>query len=275
MSIAARCKELFMAIHSPLGSFPPTPSGERWLVVSFHGLAPHTQRPCQEFLLQLADLGVPRTSLLLVPRWHGMETILERPFFLRWLRSLEAAGHEICLHGLTHRAETPPRGLLSALVGRFYSAGEGELYGIGREQAEARIREGLEIFAAAGLTTRGFVAPALLLSPAAREVLRRRDFEYTVTPRHLHLLGEDLRIAVPAVSFSTRSFLRRSLSPLAGRARFAVSRRQPILRVSVHPQDLYEPGVRRALISVLRRALADREPVTYGELARLVTPSHG
>jgi len=24
-----------------------------------------------------------------------------------------------------------------------------------------------------------------------------------------------------------------------------------------------------------RRALADREPVTYGELARIVTPSHG
>ncbi|HET9213072.1 MAG TPA: DUF2334 domain-containing protein, partial [Thermoanaerobaculia bacterium] len=225
-----------------------------------------------EFLLQLADLGVPRASLLLVPRWHGMETvtILERPFFLRWLRSLEEAGHEICLHGLPHRAETPPRGLLSALAGRFYSRGEGELHG-----AEARIREGMEILAAAGLTARGLVAPAWLLSPAAREVLRRRDFEYTVTSRHLDLLGEGLRIAVPAVSFSTRGFLGRFLSPLAGRARFAASRRQPVLRVSVHPQDLYEHGVRRALVSVLRRALADREPVTYGELARLVTPSHG
>jgi predicted deacetylase len=264
-----------MAIHSPLGSAPATPAGERWLVVSFHDLAPHTQRPCQELLMLLADLGVPRASLLVVPRWHGMETILERPFFLRWLRSLAEAGHEICLHGLTHRAETPPRSPVPALVGRVHTAGEGELYGLGREQAETRIREGMEILAAAGLAARGFIAPAWLLSPAAREVLCRRDFEYTATLRHLDLLREDVRVAAPTVVFSTRSFLGRSLSPLVGRARFAASRRQPVLRVAVHPQDLYERGVRRALVSVLRRALADREPVTYGELARIVTPSHG
>jgi predicted deacetylase len=210
-----------MAIHSPLGAAPPSPAGERWLVVSFHDLAPHTQRPCQELLMLLAELGIPRASLLVVPRWHGLETILERPFFLRWLRSLAEAGHEICLH-----------------------AGEGELHGAGREQAEARIREGLEILAAAGLPAHGLVAPAWLL-------------------------------AAPTVAFSTRGFLRRWLSPLAAQARFAASRRQPILRVSVHPQDLYEPGVRRALVSVLRRALADRAPVTCGELARTVTPSHG
>jgi uncharacterized protein len=239
-----------MAIHSPLGSVPAAPAGERWLVVSFHDLAPHTQRPCQELLMLLAELGVPRASLLVVPRWHGPETILERPFFLRWLLSLAEEGHEICL-------------------------GEGEPDGTGREPVEVRLREGMEILAAAGLQARGFVAPAWRLGPAAREVLRRRDFEYTATLRHLDLLREDVRIAAPTVVFSTRSFLRRSLSPLVGRARFAASRRQPILRVSVHPQDLYERGVRRALVSVLRRALEDRAPVTYGELARIVTPSHG
>src|SRR4051812_14749641 len=232
-----------MAIHNPLGAAPPSPSGERWLVVSFHDLAPHTQRPCQELLMLLAELGIPRASLLAVPRWYGMETILERPFFLRWLRSLAEAGHEICL---------------------------GELPGTGRAEAEARVREGVEILAAAGLPARGLAAPAGLLGPAAREALRRRGVEYAVTLRHLDLLREDARIAAPTVAFSTRSFLRRSLSPLIGRARFAASRRQPVLRVAVHPQDLYEPGVRRALVSVLRRALEDREPVTCGELARLV-----
>jgi len=200
-----------MAIHSPLGSVPAAPAGERRLVVSFHDLAPHTQRPCQELLMLLAELGIPRASLFVVPRWDGVETILDRPFFLRWLRSLAEAGHEICLR-----------------------AG----------QAEARVREEMEILAAAGLPARGLAPPAWLLT-------------------------------APTVAFSTRGFLGRSLSPLVGRARFAASRRQPILRVSVHPQDLYERGVRRALVSVLRRALADREPVTYGELAQLVRPSHG
>jgi len=45
-----------------------------------------------------------------------------------------------------------------------------------------------------------------------------------VTLRHLDLLRQDVRTAATTVVFSTRSFLRRSLSPLAGRARFAASR---------------------------------------------------
>lgn len=265
-----------MAIHSPAGphlSEPVSPPGDRRLVVSFHDLAPHTQRPCQELLMLLAELGIPRASLLVVPRWHGVESILDRPFFLHWLRSLAEEGHEICLHGLTHRADLVPRGLVSTLIGRVYTAGEGELYGIGRELAEAKVTEGERILAEAGLPVHGFVAPAWLLSPAAREVLRGHGFEYTVTLRHVDLLRDGARVKAPTVVFSTRSFLRRALSPLVGRACFAASRRHPVLRVSVHPGDLYEHRVRRALVSVLRQAIADREPVTYGELARAAVPS--
>jgi predicted deacetylase len=254
-----------MAIHNPAGPYhsaPVSSAGKRRLVVSFHDLAPHTQRPCQELLLLLAELGVPRASLLVVPHWHGTEPILARPFFLRWLLALAAEGHEICLHGLTHRA------------GRVDAAGEEEFHRLGREEATARVREGEEIFAAAGLSAHGFVAPGWRLSPAAREVLRERGFEYTVTSRSFDLLQEDLRIPAPTVVFDTRGFLRRAVSPLVGRARFAASRRQSVLRVSVHPDDLFERGVRRALVSVLRRALEDREPVTYGELGRNAGPSH-
>jgi hypothetical protein len=71
------------------------------------------------------------------------------------------------------------------------------------------------------------------------------------------------------VAFSTRSLWRRMISPAVGRIRFAARRRAPILRISVHPGDLYEPGVRRALVAILREALSDRTPVTYGELAAL------
>jgi hypothetical protein len=189
-----------MAIHDPVdpSRFPPQPStGRRWLVVSFHDLAPHTQRPCQELLLQLAELGVPRVSLLVVPPGPGVETILDRPFFLRWLRSLALEGHEI------------------------------------------RVREGGEILAAAGV-------PAL---------------------------GPEPRLAAPTVVFSTRSALHRAISPLLARARFAAARRQPILRIAVHPDDLYEGRVRHALVAVVQRALADRAPATYGELALAAGPS--
>jgi hypothetical protein len=192
-----------MAIHNPVGPsrFPPEPSaGKRWLVVSFLGLAPHTQRPCQELLLLLAELGVPRASLILTADEHAVASILERPFFLRWLRSLTAEGHEV-------------------LVG-----------------------EGAEILAAAGV-------PAV---PAD---------------------STESRIAAPALGFSTRSFLHRAVSPLVARARFAAARRQAVLCVSVHPDDLYERRVRHAFVDVVHRALADRRPVTRGELARAVGSS--
>jgi hypothetical protein len=70
------------------------------------------------------------------------------------------------------------------------------------------------------------------------------------------------------VVFSTRNALHRAVSPLIARARFAAARRQPVLRIAVHPDDLYEGRVRHTLVAVVQRALADREPVTFGELAR-------
>lgn len=206
-----------MAIHSPSGPSVPVPApppGDRRLVVSFHGLAPHTQRPCQELLMLLAELGVPRASLFVAPPEGDARSILECPFFLRWLRSLAEEGHEVRL------------------------GGDGE----GRMLAEA-----------------GLPAPAV---------------EYALAPRYLYLPREEARVAISTIAFGARGFLRRAVSPWAGRVRFAASRRRPILRVSVHPEDLYEHRVRRALVSLLQRALADREPVTCGELARAAAPSH-
>ena len=230
-------------------STPPPTAGRRWLVVSFHDLAPHSQRPCQELLTQLSRLGVPQASLLVVPRWHEMESIRNRPFFHRWLLSLAEAGHEICLHGLTHQASRD------------------EFHQIDGERAEAKVREGSELLCGLGCPPRGFVPPGWRLSPAAREVLRRRGFVYAVTLRHLDLLQENRRIAAPAVVFDARDLWHRGISPLVGRIRFAASRQAPILRIAVHPGDLYEPVVRRTLVALLREALADRVPVTYGELA--------
>ncbi len=239
-------------IRSPVVT-PPSSSapnaGGRWLVVSFHDLAPHSQRPCQDLLPQLAELGVPHASLLVVPRWHDMESIRDRPFFHRWLLSLTEAGHEICLHGLTHRAA------------------QGEFHRIDGERAEAKLREGAALLSGLGCPARGFVPPGWRLSPAAREALRRQGFIYTATLRHLDLLQENRRLAAPTVVFDARNLWRRMVSPLVGRLRFAASRQAPILRIAVHPGDTYEPAVRRTLVALLRESLADRTPVTYGELA--------
>ena len=140
---------------------------------------------------------MPRASLFVAPHRQAVESILERPFFLRWLRSQAAQGHEVVAP------------------------------------------EGAEVLAAAGV-------------PACRA---------------------ELPVAAPTIAFSTRSFLHRAVSPLMARARFAAARRRAVLHVSVHPDDLYERRLRHAFVGVVRKALVDREPVTWGELARAVGSS--
>lgn len=246
----------------------------RWLVLSFHDLAPHTQRPCQELLLQTERLGIPRISLLVVPRWYGVESIEDRPFFVRWLQALAQEGHEICLHGLTHRVDELPRDPVGSWMARVYMAGEGEFYRIGKARAEEKVREGLARLAALGLPVQGFVAPSWLLSRQAREVLLRRGFAYTVSQSRLDLLRDNRRIAAPTVVFSTRSLVCRAASRAWACLRFKLSREAPILRISVHPGDLFNPALRSTLLRLIERALEDRAPVTYGELVeRVLSPA--
>ena len=181
-------------MRSPVSAPPPAPAltaGGRFLVVSFHGLAPHTQQPCQELLIQLTALGVPRASLRVVSCWQGMGLTEECPSFVRWLASLAEAGHEVCFQGGPADPQTPQT-----------------------PQTTTRV-----------------------------------------------------------VSFSVDSAWHRITSPLMGRLRFKAARKAPVLRIDVHPDDLYERGVRRTLVALLREALRDRTPVTCGELAALASQS--
>lgn len=162
-------------------SAPALTASGRFLVVSFRGLAPHTQQPCQELLLQLTALGVPRASLQVVSCLQGVGSIEECPSFVRWLASLAEVGHEVCFQGIP----------------------------------------------------------------------------------------EDRRMRV--LSFSVNNAWHRITSPLMGRLRFKAARKTPVLRIDIHPDDLYERGVRRTLVALLREALRDRTPVTCGELAVLAS----
>lgn len=237
------------------------------LVVSFHDLAPHCRRAAEEFALRAGRLGVARISFLLVPRWHGVEPIGERPSFVSFVHELAAQGHEICLHGETHRDDAAPaRGLVARVIARHYTAGEGEFYGLGGAAAAAKIDRGLAALRDLGLAPRGFVAPAWLLSPAARRVLVARGFAYTTTWGTLDLLPQDLRLPAPALVWSSRSPGRRALSRAVVRARFFACRRASLLRIAVHPGDLADPGIRRGLLGFLERAAAERRPRTYLEV---------
>jgi predicted deacetylase len=213
-----------------------TPYGGPFLIVCFGNLAPHTQRACQEFLPQLAQAGVPRVSLMLVPRCPKIEPL---PYFGRWVRSLAEAGHEICLHG---------------------EAGE-------------TLQEGSSRCAQLGVAVSGFAPPPgrhpalAALSRETREALAAQGFAYVVTAGGIDLLPSGRRLETPAVPLAAGSSWQIPAACL--RARFLCSARRgaAILRLDVEPSALYQPALRHTLLTAVREALATRKSATCGELA--------
>jgi len=236
--------------------------------VSFHDLHPGSRGACVRFLQGLAALGIPRISLLVVPRWHGGPPFTEDREFTAWLRRLAGEGHDICLHGFFHRVEKVVGGPLARLVGRHYTAGEGEYHQIDRTTARDRLERGLRILAEeAGLPVVGFTPPAWLLSAEGRAALVEAGLHYTTTFGSIDLLQQGRRIVAPTLVFSCRAAWRRAVSIVWVRLWARVHAAAPVLRVAAHPCDFDHPAIEASLWARVRAALADgRLPTTYRDL---------
>ncbi len=144
------------------------------LIVSVHDVAPATRAAVEKIVAELSRHHIPVCSLLVVPNYHHRGSSTEDRGFVRWLQDLEAQGHEIVIHGYFH--ERPRRngeGLPEKFFTRLYTRDEGEFYDLDYDEAFRRITQAREEFARAGLTPRGFIAPAWLLGPAAERAAAR------------------------------------------------------------------------------------------------------
>jgi predicted deacetylase len=245
----------------------------RDLCVVLHDVAPSRWAACRRVLdtvercEQRAGVALPLT-LLVVPRMHG-DSRLPAPY-LRWLHGMAAAGHELALHGLTHRDEGPPlRGLRDYMVRRHYTAREGEFAALEHADALSRLHEGRAWAKALGLPMQGFVAPAWLLSPPSLQAVADAGFRHTCTLTQVMALPHRQTLASPSLVFSTRSAWRRRLS-LAWNTRLAQrARHARLLRLDLHPADGDHDDVVRCWSGLLAEALRHRVPVRLAEAAML------
>jgi hypothetical protein len=240
----------------------------RGLVVSFHDLHPGTRDTCAAFLRDLAGLGVGRCTLLVVPCWHDGPSIARDPGFCSWLRRCTRAGHEICLHGFSHRDDAAPGSPWQRIVGRCYTAGEGEFYRIRHAEAARLLAAGRAMLeTVSGLSVEGFTPPAWLLSPQGRDALCSAGFAYTTRWSGIDRLESGAFVHAPVLAWSSRSAPRRLASRAWVRLWGACNRAVPVLRIAVHPRDLTHATVRASVERALCRALADgRQPLTYRDL---------
>ncbi len=241
-----------------------SPSPARALVVSLHDVSPHTREASATILAVFAAMGVPRTSLLVIPDHHHRGHFLSDAGFCRWLAEKADEGHEIVTHGYYHqRARRTGENAMQKITTRLYTADEGEFYDLDRDTARDLVSRGIAELQRAGLDPHGFIAPAWLLSAEAEEALRDLGVEYTTTLGAVLDLKTRQSWNSQSLVWSVRSGWRRTASLGWNAMLFRRLHRNPLMRISVHPVDLEHATIWEQIRALITRALADREPMTY------------
>ncbi len=243
--------------------------------VSIHDVAPPFERQIDAALSLAGARGI-KPALLVVPDFHGSAPLAHHPAFCEKLRTLEAEGHEIYLHGYYHRArpwgehhratmttaalstgiQSWPARARYAFSQQVVSNGEAEFRDVSRAEAMDRLDRGEHVLRQAGLTIRGFVAPAWSMPAWFREILSVRG--YAFAEDHLRVYAPASRASRPSVVFNYAS---RSVPRLLSTVAFCrlarpAGRLMPA-RVAIHPADMEFMLLRSETVRLLDWAKGD------------------
>ncbi len=234
------------------------------LVVSIHDVAPATHKRAEEIIGELAHHGVGVCSLLVVPNYHHYGSSTEDRGFVRWLQELEAKGHEIVIHGYFHeRPRRDGESVSQKLFTRFYTKDEGEFYDLDYDEAFRRIKQAREEFTAAGLTPRGFIAPAWLLGAPGEQAAADADLEYTTWLTGVRDLRSRETFPARTLAYSVRSGWRRATSLAWNNLLAQRLADAPLARISIHPPDRDHPEIWQQILRLTDRLLENRNATTY------------
>jgi Predicted deacetylase len=234
------------------------------LVVSVHDVAPATQARVQEIISDLAHCGVAVCSLLVVPNYHGLGCSTKDRGFVRWLQDLESKGHEIVIHGYFHeRPRRDGENISQKIFTRFYTKDEGEFYDLEYDEAFRRISQAREEFTAAGLTPRGFIAPAWLLGAPGERAAADAELEYTTRLTGVRDLRSGENYSARTLAYSVRSGWRRTTSLAWNNLLARQLAEAPLARVSIHPPDRDHPEIWRQVLRLTESLLENRTATTY------------
>jgi predicted deacetylase len=231
--------------------------------VSIHDVSPAWAEEVDAALRMCAAIGA-KPALLVVPDFHGEAPLLGDARLCGRLRTLQAAGHEVYLHGYRHdsgaRFDATVRGGPSRLrwlfAQRVASGGEAEMTDVGPDEGRARIERGERVLRDAGLRVDGFVAPAWSMPPWLLPALADRGCRFT---------EDHLRVYDPAAGRSRASVVlnwasrspARILSTVAW-CRVAKHARAFLpARIAIHPADMRVLLLRREIERLLGWARGD------------------
>jgi predicted deacetylase len=233
------------------------------LLVSLHDVSPLTLPDCETAITLLREIGLSPAALTVLAIPHHEEKIAldAHPPTIRFLRQLEDQGARLVMHGLTHRMTGrawTPLGMFRAYV---FARGQGELYVADAQETARRLDEGRAILVRAGLesATHAFVPPAWLLSPAGRQVVAERGFDfYELFGGILHQGARHARRVVGWGSLNAVETVATAIYADLQSIRAGLD-----TRVAIHPADMRRPTQRRAIRRALTRLLPRMRALNY------------
>lgn len=236
--------------------------------ISIHDVSPAWEAEV-DAALRLCARYRARPGLLVIPNYHDAWPLSDHPRYAARLRELAAAGHEILLHGFSHRSRAVappgdddgrPRGLRRFFAQRVVSAGEAEFSDLSRAEAAERLDRGLAALSCAGLEPCGFVPPAWSMPDWVLELLRARDLRYTEDHLFVYDPLRSVRRFSTVLNFASRTRVR-LLSSVAYCRVGRLGRALSPVRIALHPGDFRSPLLTREAESLLAWAadgLVDR-----------------
>ncbi|WP_063042966.1 DUF2334 domain-containing protein [Nocardia pseudovaccinii] len=235
------------------------------LVVSVHDVAPASERETARWCADADAFGIPVSILVIPGPWRGA-SLADAPDYGKFLRERRAHGDEIMLHGWEHRA--PKEGSFARrAVARMVARGAAEFAALDVAAADARLRQAITVMNEMGLTTTGFTPPGWLSSPASDRALRRAGFSHTTDHFGVRDLRTGLRVRGFALSQRPGGWGERTAAGLLPRLAGRAAKRDGLVRIALHPDDLHYPGLRDAALRGIDAALsAGARPATYAEV---------
>ncbi len=240
---------------------------DRRVVVSVHDVAPSHLHELEWLLGRLDAVGARPRVLKVVPCEAAGAVPSALPTLVQLLRREVAAGAEIVLHGLTHRAAGPLRGPLESRVrGRLLAGAAAEFLSVDPGEMARRVEAGRRALAAWGLDAPGFCAPGWLAGSELLPILAEQGFAYYAGMATLWDLRSGRRLWTPWYGYLGAGAAQERLISLVGAALLAASRRLPVVKVFLHPDRAPESPACQRVLCALERLLLSRRPATYGQL---------
>jgi predicted deacetylase len=231
-------------------------------VVAIHDVAPEWLEELTFVLRRLDSFNARPRVLKVVP-----ENLRFSSELMRLLRSEQAKGSEIVLHGYSHRRSGPWRGPWQRrLRAALFAPRQAEFLTLTPAEIESRLLRGCEILELAGLRANGFCAPAWIEPAGLHPILRRVGFRYDVAMTSLLDLATGRRIWMDWLGYMGAGRMQEALLGVASRINALVQPAFPAVKLFLHPQAVRESRAARHIIDVVPRLMRARSLTTYGGL---------